>query len=81
MFSPTETKLRELHPKGSIVAKKTIQNEYVLLSQSTFRMKRHSSGCKDKSGGKFRSVYQTRKWRGARFFNKMIRVGFWTEAK
>lgn len=73
--SPTKVKIIELYPEGSLVEREEIGNAYILLSKSTKRIR------KNKGGGRidYLSIPASRRYKGVRFFKKMLAWGFWKE--
>ncbi len=70
--SPTVHKIVAMRPIGSIVSMEEIKNLYVGLSKTQCVYKRASA-----SKGSKHSTKHTKRHRGRKLFNKMIKAGFW----
>lgn len=71
--SPTQKFLVEYFPEGSEVSRIGIQNIYAKKSESQIRLARTG---RVRNNSK-RSVVGSRRNRAGKFFNKMVKIGYW----
>jgi len=71
--SPTRVELLEMYPEGSVVAREDVANAYILLSPSMGRLKRFGKG----RHSKYRSIPASRRRKGIRFYQEMVKNGHW----